>query len=132
MKVQCIHKQGMPVPDDVIALGNTQATAWDVTFGREYIVYAILLRQNVIKYLILDTNSPWPNWSPAFLFRIVDRELPSGWFFHNGDPAIPVDAIWGYEELVQPGAQHFIDLIEREGDALEVFSRRRAEIEERA
>lgn len=130
MKVQCVHRYGMSVPDDVIALGNTQATDWNVTFGREYIVYAMILRQNVFKYLILNTSSPWPNWSPAFLFRIVDHKLPSSWFFHNGDPAIPVNAIWGYEELVQPGAQHYIDLIEREPDALEVFSRRHAEIDE--
>lgn len=131
MKVRCVHKRGNPIPESVLALGNTPSTVFDVTFDRAYNVFGIcFLRNGVIQYLVLNDVSGRPDWLPEFLFKVVKPQLPSGWsFLPIENPSLMVRAICGYPELAQTDGKHYIDLVEREQDALEVFSRRRAEME---
>lgn len=133
MKVNCIYRQGDPIPNEVIALGNTPSTRFEVVQGRDYFVFAISLWRGVIHYLVVNDQTGRPDWFPAFLFKIVDHCLPSGWsFVLRGSSTFPVDAIWGYPEIAQEDGRHYIDLIEREPAALQTFEHRRAEIEAEA
>jgi hypothetical protein len=128
MKVQCTYRPGDPIPEAVIALGNTPSTRFDVSHDQAYLVFGIMLWKGVIHYLLVNDQTGRPNWFPDFLFKVIDNRLPHGWSFYlRGERSeIPVDAIWGYPELTQEDGRHFIDLIEREPGALQVFEHRRA------
>lgn len=139
MKVRCVHRHGDRIPEDVLALGNTSSARFDVSYGREYMVFGICLSKQaippfskgVIEYLVLNDETYRPDWMPAFLFQVIDPQLPSKWFFcwKPQCPDLAIEAIWGYAELAASDGRHCVDLIERKTDALQVFQRRRAEIE---
>jgi hypothetical protein len=130
MKVQCVFQRGDPLPAEVLRLGNTTNSAFPIKYGRQYAVYSISLWKGVIHYLILNEETNRPDWIPATFFRVLDSRLPSGWSFAMGDgDSLPVEAIWGYPEITQAETKHYVDLIERDERALELFQRRRMEIE---
>ena|SRR3990172_5011839 len=128
MKVKCIHKPGSKVPDEILALGNTPGTVFNVTWDRVYIVYAMCIWQGVLHYLILNDENHRPDWYPSGLFQVGDSRLPSNWHFGflGGKPGWSLQPIWGYAELVLDGGQHYLALIEREPEALDVFEKRSA------
>jgi hypothetical protein len=83
----------------------------------------------MILYLLLGDSGGelgYPNWYPAELFDVIDRKLPSNW--HYAFLGIPsyLNAIWGYDELVNVEG-HFDKISEREESALMVFVKRRRE-----
>ena len=135
MKVQCTYRRGDHIPDEGIGIGYLQTTCFDqfVVHGRNYTVFGMYIDKSVIHYLVVNPETIRPDWLPAFLFEIVDHRLPYGWAFQICDrSAFVIEAIWGYSEMVQKDGRHYVDLIEREPTALEIFDRRRLEIEDEA
>ena len=104
-----------------------------------YIVYAMLICKGSVKYLLAEEEDE-PFWYPANIFEVVDSLLPIIWYFSfkgydhydskDPDYAIyPVTVIWGYKEMIFD-PEHRIDLIECEPEALEIFKKRKEEIDE--
>ena len=130
MKVRCTFRQGGPVPAELLALGNTPQTRFDVVYDQTYVVFAVLLWKGIVHYLIVNDTTQRPNWLPSLLFEIVDPRLPAGWELRFPDnPQMSPAMVCGYPEIASEDGCHYIDLIERETPALQIFERRRAEIE---
>jgi hypothetical protein len=98
--------------------------------GKEYVVFGICLWKTAVFYLVLPRSTGGPNWYPAELFEITNHQLPSNWTysFWGIDEANEVKAVWGYKELALDD-DHFDELSEKESRALEIFEKRRGEIE---
>jgi hypothetical protein len=132
VRVKCIYRNGDAHPQELGVLGYAEGTRIDVQYGREYVVFGIMLWQGLIHYLVLNDQTRRPDWEPACLFEVVNGRLPGTWFYRYAwqHPNVPIKAVLGYQELVESGGQHYVDLIEREPQALRIFEERRAEMEE--
>lgn len=131
MKVICRANKGNALSKKALSLGNSVASEFELEIGISYIVYGICIFEDVLHYLIIGKDENFPSWYPAELFHVSDNILPIEFYFNffGYDSEIGVSAIWGYKELVFD-KQHYINLIERESEAITVFLKRKHEIEE--
>jgi hypothetical protein len=102
----------------------------NIAVGKICNVYAMLLWKGSLKYLLGDG----PYWYSAEQFEIVNPTLPLIWYFtfkeyENVKNNCSYTAIWGYKELVYD-KNHNQDLMERKPEALEIFLKRKEEIDE--
>ena len=102
----------------------------NIAVGKICNVYAMLLWKGSLKYLLGDG----PYWYSAEQFEIVNPTLPLIWYFtfkeyENVKNNCFYTAIWGYKELVYD-KNHNQDLMERKPEALEIFLKRKEEIDE--
>ena len=91
-----------------------------------YHVYAISLWRSSLNYLILPQDARVPNWYPAELFAVTEETLdPDSHFmcFGKEDPRGLI-AVWGYPEMVKD-PDHYVNLIERDPTALQIFFMRK-------
>ncbi len=131
MRVRSNYQLGEPIPDEVLALGNTPESEFPLTRGREYVVYGMLLCGGMLHYLVIGDSLRWPYWLPACFFSVASARLPSVWRFSSErDPTkVRGTAVWGYPELAAPDSVHASGLMEREPEALLLFERIRQELE---
>ena len=81
-------------------------------------------------YLVVEEDGN-PFWFPAELFVVEDTSLPKEMhykYFGLQDKR-GVIAFWGYKEMVLDD-QHYVDLIEGESKAIEIFLKRKKEIDQ--
>lgn len=76
MKVMSIEVDRTRVPEAESRLAPPSQCF--LTIGRAYTVYAIAVRDDVTRYLIVD-DLQTPIFLPAFLFSTVRPETPSDW-----------------------------------------------------
>jgi len=101
----------------------------DFCINEIYTVYGIHVYENKISYLLV-TGADWqPMWYYAELFEIIDNLFPIEWYFNFWGYESQVSAIWGFKELVNKDNFHD-DLLEREPYAIEIFLKRKKEIDE--
>ncbi|MEW4130379.1 hypothetical protein [Bacillus cereus group sp. BfR-BA-01399] len=125
MKVTCLYNTGN-------ALSKITEETFNLTIEKEYIVYGICkLQSGELTYLILGERENMPSWYPAELFKISDALQPLEWYCaeHNQVKDTTIDYIWGYKELALDDT-HALGLIERENKDMELFLKRKAEIDE--
>jgi hypothetical protein len=129
MKIKCIANTGNMLSQATKALGNSDEAKYPVKIGEVYNVYGQHLYKGVLSYLIVGTYENLPSWYPAELFEVVDPMLPLEWYygFYGYDNLI--SSIWGYKELISD-ENHHDDLIEREVEAIQIFLKRKKEIDE--
>jgi hypothetical protein len=81
-------------------------------------------------YILDDDDHPWPVWSPSTLFDIEDGALPAGWRVGN----IRFSPEEQYTILSFPewaDDYYFYErLLERDSAAIDIFNRRRLEVED--
>jgi len=84
--------------------------------------------------LVINDHNRRPDWIPACFFNIVDGHIPDSWscYYWREESPFGAEAIFGYEEIAKPDGIHYVNLIEREDDAMRVFDRRRQEIDDAA
>jgi|SRR5882672_1967034 len=127
MRVVCKASTGDALPINYFERGYTPSSRFDLVKEDEYLVYGISLWLGFILYLIIG-NGQRPHWYPAELFQVSQAELPKCWYFaflgHEG----ALNAIWGYDELVN-SPEHYDQLSNLEPEAEEVFHMRRQEID---
>ncbi|MCK6438953.1 MAG: hypothetical protein L6Q71_01985 [Planctomycetes bacterium] len=141
MIVQCINDAPVQAPGD-----RTTAV---LTICKEYAVYGIGVRKRDamnplaagITYLIA-CDDELPRWCDASRFETIDPVFPSGWGFRffgpsrwPGEEQLPLwteegaaEGVIGYPELVND-PRHYIGLETREASDIEIFERRRREID---
>ncbi|EOO25096.1 hypothetical protein ICM_05916 [Bacillus cereus BAG1X2-3] len=125
MKVTCLYNTGN-------ALSKITEETFNLTIEKEYIVYGICkLQSGELTYLILGERENMPSWYPAELFKISDALQPLEWYCaeHKQVKETTIDYIWGYKELALDDT-HALGLIERENKDMELFLKRKAEIDE--
>ncbi|MGA5696810.1 hypothetical protein CN305_12075 [Bacillus cereus] len=125
MKVTCLYNTGN-------ALSKITEETFNLTIEKEYIVYGICkLQSGKLTYLILGERENMPSWYPAELFKISDALQPLEWYCaeHKQVKDTTIDYIWGYKELALDDT-HALGLIERENKDMELFLKRKAEIDE--
>jgi hypothetical protein len=130
--VRCIATTGeaLPAMSRDSSVGVADSTEFPVTIGRPYPVFAITIYLGVAWYYVLDDDGrEWPTWVPAPLFEIVDGSLPAGWkvgYFNFGrDDQYPIVSFpeWAEDHLF------YERLVDGDATAVQVFARRRQEIE---
>jgi hypothetical protein len=130
MLVKCLFNTGKNLSKNYILAGDTIETDFQINIGELYNVYGVNVWKGTINYLI--SSEKWRNrplWIPAELFEIVNTTIPNNWHFKfYGYPDERLNAILGYEEMVT-NQKHYDELIEREGDALDIFHSRQREID---
>ena len=129
MIVKCLYKTISNLSDDYLQAGYTKESVFDIKLESEYTIYGISLWKGITLYLVFDETN-MPNWYPANLFCITDKSIPPNWFFsfeyENINDA--VHSILGYKELIDIES-HFNDLIDRKKSALEIFYKRKHQID---
>ncbi|MEC4891712.1 MAG: hypothetical protein SAL07_00350 [Oscillatoria sp. PMC 1051.18] len=91
MKVRCLANKSEFLPKNYLdaVRGYTKELEFNLTLGREYVVYAIKSAREQVWYYICDdryTYYPIPN--PAPLFEIVDNRPSQYWRFKANDDSI--------------------------------------------
>jgi len=130
MLVKCIVDSGKKLPKECIALGYTSDSKIDLVLEEKYVVYGICLWRGKLHYLVYD-ECETSSWYPCLIFALEDNKMPDIWRFRfiNDADKYSVQAVFGYPELVD-SESHFDDLMERDGQALAIFSKRRHEIDQ--
>jgi hypothetical protein len=129
MKVKCITINMKEETQKLLFLFSAPLINEDVIIGETYTVYGISLWKNYLHYLLVSEESGrngGPDWYPAELFEIVDNALPKMYFTYLENDSRGLNALWGYEEMVFD-FNHYINLIERESHAMEVFFKHKKE-----
>jgi len=133
MKVKCVAKTGEDLSKKSIKAGKLRTTIFPLSIGKVYNVYGISTWKGRLDYL-LDI----PGWYPAELFEVVDHLLPICWYFDSRKSkslftklfsSHARENVWSYKEMVLD-PKHIIDLLEGELEAVEIFRRRKEEIDE--
>lgn len=145
MKVRCIYNSGK---DLIQLLGNnttqhgqflvdsenrplwcTSNTQFGgLEIGKEYVVIRIVFRNGLPHYLIDDGRAYL-----YLLFDVIENKVDAEWYFRafekNEKNYVNREVIFGYHELCTDD-DHFMQLLEREPSALEVFLKRKIEAEQ--
>ncbi|MCG8500390.1 MAG: phosphoribosylaminoimidazole synthetase [Firmicutes bacterium] len=129
MKVKCRANTGAGLmPVTISNIGDTAETQYPLKIGEIYTVYGQGILRNVLKYLIVGTYENLPSWYPAELFEVEDSQIYFEWHYKY-DKDFVTSALWGYHEMVNE-KNHYVDLIEREDQAIRIFLKRKKEIDE--
>jgi len=129
MLVKCIGNTGECIDKATKKWGDSISTKYPLKTGENYVIYGQFVCEGIIQYLVLGTYENLPSWYPAELFEMVENATSIEWYFKfKGYSNIPI-AVWGYKELVLDDA-HYNSLIEREPKAIEIFLKRKKEIDE--
>jgi len=134
MKIRCIANKCEDLLEETILLiGYTKNYEFDIEIGTEHIVYGIFSTDGRSSYLLTDKHN-FPFWYPAELFEIIDSLLPpttriSFKKYKRYDDKDSTATIIGYKEMTLD-FDHHDDLIELKRETLEIFYKRKAEIDE--
>jgi hypothetical protein len=134
MKVKAIATEGKYLSKKALDSFHNPEEYFDLNLGEFYVVYGINIWDGLIHYLIYVTSHLGPYWTPSELFTIIDNRLPPEWFFRfygyekHAHPISLVNAVWGYNEIALDPV-HYEGLIEREHNALDIFWKRKKEID---
>lgn len=131
MKVMCIKNSGDTFSKVLLKQGYNRDTIISLETNKEYVVYGISSLDGELDYLILAESENLPSWYPAELFEVSNPLQPLEWYFadHKKSKATTIEYMWGYKELAL-NDRHALGLIERENEDIEIFLKRKAEIDE--
>ena len=126
MKVKCKYND----PDN-IQPGIPNNFNFGLELEKEYLIMGMVLAEKQLWYLIDEKGKP--SFYPFQLFQVTDSSISSKWYFklyHQDDGLFPFDkiAMWGYLELCN-NENHYEQLLDREQSALELYFKRKIELE---
>jgi len=134
MKVRCVANTGKSLSQKNLDLGYKKESKFNVEIESEYIVYSMMRWGETLDYLIIGEKSEVPSWYPVELFEVVNHLLPPVYYFifskyKNYKGKESQLAIWGYKEMTT-SLDHYIALTEENTRALEIFFKRKCQIDE--
>ena len=126
MKVLCKNND----PDNV-PLGVPNSFNFGLELGKEYLVMGMVLAGKQLWFLMDEKSSP--SFFPHQLFQITDASMGPKWHFKlysKDDGIFPFgkEAMWGYYDLCFD-ENHYEGLVDREPIALQLYFRRKIELE---
>jgi hypothetical protein len=105
MKVVCVSNSGKSLPGNYLDArrGYDGAKEFQITVGREYVVYALALRKNeqVWYYISDDDQLYYPFNYPAPLFQVIDCTLSQYWRYAFTPEHLDHVALFAFEEWVR-------------------------------
>lgn len=136
MVIYALSNSGRDLPDDCKneCMGIGDETEFAVTAGRDYIVYAITVFLGYPWYYVCtDDGVPYPKWTPAPLFEVVEGSISKYWeygYLRNEQNKLAYP-IFAFKEWARD--LFFYDRL-TDGDPLatEVFERYKALIDQEA
>lgn len=112
------------------AAGVDVDTDFPVTLSRTYAVFAVTIYLGMAWYYIFnDDGHPWPTWTPAPLFEVVDGAVPASWrlgyFNFSRENQYPILSFpeWAEDHTF------YERLVDGDEAAVRVFNERRHEVE---
>jgi hypothetical protein len=129
MKVRCVANTGAALLPGSKRIEKLISKEYSIEIGREYAVYCMSMWKGSLDYLLEDDG---PYWYPADLFEVVDPLMPPLWYFTFRVRNVEYEfmqAIWGYKEMIIDTGHHDA-LTLHESDALDIFAKRKEEIDE--
>jgi len=103
MKLRCIANNGQALPDSYLESGSgySSNTEFPLTIGKEYVVYALAIRDNQVWYYISDDDDLYyPVHQPAPLFEVVDNALSKYWKYAFTPEHLDHLALFGFYEWI--------------------------------
>lgn len=130
MKVLCINNAANRAPGDEPTKGShPDYVHEDLDVGRTYDVYAMMIFNDRLRYLIGTGERGWdPKWVSPVFFDVVDDRLPFDWRFlafaespwEAWERRWP-QAMWGYSYLIDNFPDHDGRMIDRDPVELALF-----------
>ena len=129
MRVKCLANNGYGFSEKTMKnTGNTRQATMPLKVGEVYTVYGQMIYKDVLQYFVIGTDENLPSWYPAELFEVVQPLKYYEEYYAYGKDEL-ISAVWGFKELVLQD-NYIYDLVERENDAVEIFLKRKKEIDE--
>ena len=125
MKVICKHNDPSNLPS-----GIPNNFDYGLEINKEYLVTGILnFKQSNDLYFLVD-ESGRPSWFPFQIFETVNNKLPKNWFvkINVGNDYVDYKNLIGFNELCNDD-DFFNQLLERDEEAMQVYFRRKIELE---
>lgn len=125
MKVVCIYND----PSNVMS-GIPDNFDYGLEIKKEYLVMGITtFKESDNLYYLVDENGR-PSWFPYQIFKIIENDLPSSWFICVNSDNVYTDYknLIGFNELCN-NEDYFNNLLEREPESLQVYFKRKKELE---
>jgi hypothetical protein len=117
MIVTCVINTVQDLPPNPLAYNQSAVT--HLTVNAEYGVCAMSIYAGALMAFLSD-DTGLPNWYPIQLFRVDDSRIPDGWRFASYNESDHLQALWGYDELIED-EQHYDAVLARDPEALETF-----------
>lgn len=132
MIVRCVAETAKDFSPILFSIGLTPFSEFNLEIGKSYTVYSVNVWRGMVSYLLIGERRAEPSWYPSEAFEVVDNTLPSRWYFGTYKPEEKngLQLIVGYDEMVNTIDSHYDELIECESQAVEVFNKRRREIDQ--
>lgn len=130
MKIRCKKTEGYQFSNRDVKLGVVNLVEHKaLTKDKCYVVYGMTIFQEGLDYLIYD-DYDMPMWYSAEEFIVEEAKLSNCWY-HSfwGFNEFGITAIWGYKELVTD-KEHYNGLSEQNSEDVEIYLKRKTEIEE--
>ena len=126
MKVLCKYND----PDNAPS-GAPNSFNFGLELEKEYLVMGMVLAEKQLWFLVDEKSRP--SFFPYQLFEITDTSISANWYFKlysEDDGIFPFDkeAMWGYYDLCFD-ENHYEQIVDREPEALELYFKRKTEIE---
>lgn len=117
MIATCVINNVQSLPPNPLAYN--QSAVIHLSVDTEYAVCAMSIYAGALMVLVSD-DTGLPNWYPVQLFRVIDSRIPGDWRFASYGESRHLQALWGYDEMIED-EQHYDAILSRDPDALEEF-----------
>jgi hypothetical protein len=109
---------------------RTREHDFRLTPGREYMVYAIAVRKDQVWYYVVDDTDSWfPIYKPAPLFRVVDDRVSQHWRVKLTPGNLDHEVLLAFAEWVSDD-QFYERLADKKQAEVKVFKERRRQMDE--
>src|SRR6266478_6039238 len=132
MKIVCVARRGETLPDHYLdpRIPRTREHDFRLTLGREYVVYAVAIRKDQVWYYVVDDTDSWfPIYKPAPLFKIVDDRVSRHWRVKLTPGNLDHEVLLAFEEWASDD-QFYDRLSDKEQAEVRVFRERRQQMDE--
>jgi hypothetical protein len=125
MLVRCVTRNatdlGIPYLDPRAGYGPE--AVFELTLGKEYVVYALTIRNGGIWYYVIDESGvEYPIWHPAPLFQVADPRVSRYWTFGFSEGGLRAgSALFAYGEWAREPAGYYDRLTDGNPEALQIF-----------
>src|SRR5579883_1533882 len=131
MRVVCVARRGETLPEGYLdpRMNVRPETDFHLTVGREYVVYAVAIRNQQVWYYVVDDDNLWfPIYKPAPLFEIADARVSRYWKLKLTPGNLDHEVLLAFEEWISD-EQFYDRLSDKEQTEVKVFRERKQQMD---